>query len=144
MAFSTRRKAALRCHLAAGFGTSSAHVGTLDHVLVTPGHAFAVPGTRFADFGADAAGALVEGRLPDHEVGTHQADLGTIRQQALVVGRGMLAAHPEAMKRCLQAASVTIKAVLNALSHVHARSPHVVDASQTSATSQSFRLQDHL
>jgi hypothetical protein len=61
-----------------------------------------------------------------------------------MVGRGMLAAHPEAMNRRLQAGPVTIKAVLNALLHVHTEGPHVVDAFQTSAISGSSRLQDHL
>jgi hypothetical protein len=143
-AFFARRGAALRSHLAARFGTLSAHVGAPGHLLVTPGHTLAVLSTRFADFGAEAAGALVKGRSADHEVGTGQADLGAIRQQALVIGRGMLAAHPEAVDRCLQAGPVAIKAVLNALLHVHGEVPHVVDAFQTSAISRPFRSRDYL
>jgi hypothetical protein len=130
--------------LAAGFGTLSAHVGAPGHVLVAPGHARAVLGTRFANFGADAAGALMEGRVPDHEIGAGQANLGAICQQPLVVGRGVLAAHPEVVNRRLQAGPMAIKAVLNALLHIHGGVSHVVDAFQTSAISRPFRSRDYL
>jgi hypothetical protein len=142
--FFTRRRAALRGHLAAGFGTLSAHVGAPGHLLVTPGHALTVLGTCFANFGADAAGALVKGRSPNHEVSTGHADLSTICQQALVVDRGMLAAYPEAVDRRFQTGPVAIKTVLNALLHVHNRGPRVVDAPQTSSITPAFPEPGHL
>jgi hypothetical protein len=131
-------------HLAAGFGALTAHVGAPGHVLVTAAHAFTFLGACLADFGADAAGALVKGRSPNHEVSTGHADLSTICQQALVVDCGMVAAHPEAVDRRFQTGLVAIKTVLNALLHVHNRGPRVVDAPQTSSITPAFPEPGHL
>jgi hypothetical protein len=113
-------------HLPAGFGAFAAHLGALRHFLVASGHALAILGARLADLGAYGAGALVEVRPTDHEVGAGSADLGAVRQQALVVHRGVLTPHLKAVKGGLQTGLMAIDTVLYALLNVHDEAPHDV------------------
>jgi hypothetical protein len=113
-------------HLAAGFGAFAAHVGALRHFLIASGHALAILGARLADLRAYGAGALVEVRPADHEVGAGGTDLGAVRQQALVVYRSVLTPHLKAVKGGFQADLMAIDTVLYALLNVHDGAPHDV------------------
>ena len=62
-------------HLATGFGALTAHVGAPGHVLVTAAHALTFLGACLADFGADAAGAMVKGRSPNRGHAIERAGL---------------------------------------------------------------------
>jgi hypothetical protein len=113
-------------HLAAGFGAFAAHLGALHHFLVASGHALAILDARLADLGAYGAGALVEVRPADHEVGAGGTDLGAVRQQALMVHRRVLTSHLDAVDGGFQAGLMAIDTVLYALLNVHDEAPHDV------------------
>jgi hypothetical protein len=119
---STRRSPSGR-HLPATVGARPAQIGAPLHLLVSLGHRLAMLGTLVADLRTHPAGALMVLRSADHEGGAGGADLGAIHQEPDVALFGMLAPLAQAVRDGLKTDTVTIRTVLNALLHVHGRTP---------------------
>jgi hypothetical protein len=78
----------------------------------------AVLSAQLADLGADAAGAGVQVRAAQHEVGAGGADLNAVQHQADVVRRRVRTALLQAVGHGLQADGVAVLAVVDALAHL--------------------------
>lgn len=76
-------------------------------------------GAGAADFGTFATQMFVVRRLPGHEIGRGDADLGTVQKGHEVVLFGMLGAPVQNVGNRLRAGAVTIQAILNARRHIH-------------------------
>lgn len=76
-------------------------------------------GAGAADFGTFATQMFVVRRLPGHEVGCRDANLGTVQKGYKVVLLGMLGAPVQNVGNRLRAGAVTIQAILNARRHIH-------------------------
>jgi len=79
----------------------------------------------FADIRANTAVLRVIIAHPEHEIGARDASLGAISQRALVLGRGVLTAHHQAVDRSFVADCVTAQTVPDAFTHFRGHLVHV-------------------
>jgi hypothetical protein len=111
-------------HPTTRLSTATTPVGTGFHLLVASVDAFTVLSTALTDFRTHPAYPRVQVGTAKHEVGARLANLGTIEQQANVAPFRMLPAHLQAVRRCFDAYTMAISAVLNALLHLGAHVLH--------------------